>query len=84
MPEINKGAATAHSHTTRGSDDHSCNKIQSYHNTLRSVCLMLITIGMVLIYIGAYVDISLISIFGIGIGGSAGLISVKMNIEEEY
>jgi hypothetical protein len=45
---------------------------------------MLITIGMVLIYIGAYVDMSLISIFGIGIGGSAGLISVKMNIEEEY
>jgi hypothetical protein len=39
---------------------------------------------MVLIYIGAYVDMSLISILGIGIGGSAGLISVKMNIEEEY
>lgn len=84
MSRNKKGAAVAHSHTTRGSDGHSCNKIQSYHNTLRSVCLMLITIGMVLIYIGAYVDMSLISILGIGIGGSAGLISVKMNIEEEY
>ncbi len=56
---------------------------QSYLNTVRTVCLILIIIGMVLMYIGAFVDMDFITTLGIGIGGSAGVISVMLNLTED-
>lgn len=56
---------------------------QSYLSTVRTVCLILIIIGMVLMYIGAFVDMDFITTLGIGIGSSAGVISVMLNLMED-
>ena len=56
---------------------------QTYLNTILKICLFLIAIAFVLIYAGAYYDNELVSILGLGIGTSGGIIQAKYNTEED-
>lgn len=82
MNEQKKGTVAANNRAHEGLYPIK-NTNHPYHSTVRTVCLILILIGIVLMYVGAYIDMDIITILGIGVGGSAGLITVIMNIEED-
>lgn len=56
---------------------------QTYLNTILNLCLFLIAIALVLIYAGAYFDNEIISILGLGIGTSGGIIQARFNMEDD-
>ena len=56
---------------------------QYYSNTILKLCLILISVALVLIYIGAYFGNESILILGLGIGAAGGIIQARINIEED-
>ena len=56
---------------------------QIHSNTILKICLILISVALILIYVGAYFGYEAISIFGLGIGASGGIIQARINIEED-
>ena len=56
---------------------------QTYLNTILNLCLFLIATALVLIYAGAYFDNEIISILGLGIGTSGGIIQARFNMEDD-
>ena len=57
--------------------------IHTHLNTTSNVCLMLFVVFLILIYTGTYTGNVLLTILGLGVGGSAGLILARINTEEE-
>lgn len=83
MSRNKKGAAAAHSHSKREQNMITPYDYSHYFNAIECVCLLLFIVSIVLMYIGAYVKINEITILGLGLGGAAGLIQVKINTQEE-
>lgn len=54
-----------------------------YSNTILKICLFLISAGLVLLYVGAYVNNEIISVFGLGVGAAGGIIQARINTEDE-
>ena len=83
MKSNKKGIEVGASMPRRERSSLSNNNNQSHLNTILKICLFLIAIALVLIYAGAYYDNEIVSILGLGIGTSGGIIQAKYNTEED-
>ena len=69
--------------TEKGLLSMSKNMNQAYLNTVLKICLMLISVALVLMYVGAYFDNEAVTILGLGLGASGGIIQARINTEDE-
>lgn len=84
MKKNKKGTDVGASMPKRNGERYCLSRLaQSHLNMILKICLFLISAALILIYLGAYLDNELISIFGLGVGAAGGIIQAKINTEDE-
>lgn len=56
---------------------------QSHLNTVKTACLLLISAFLILAWIGTVSGNEAITLIGLGLGASGGLIQAKLNLKED-